>query len=60
MPIILLDLPAPMKLNTAMPPAASTSTSPATRGDGQKERQEDGDQVHHWQGGEEDDGEGED
>ena len=60
MPIILLDLPAPMKLNTAMPPAASTSTSPATRGDGQKERQEDGDQVHRWQGGEEDYEEGED
>jgi hypothetical protein len=45
-----------MKLNTAVPPAASTS--PATRDNSQKERQEDGDQVHRWQGGEEEEEEG--
>ena len=48
MPFILFDLPAP------------AASSPATGGNGQKERQEDGDQVHRWQGGEEDEEEGED
>ena len=48
MPFILFDLPAP------------AASSPATRGNSQKERQEDGDQVHRWQGGEEDEEEGED